>query len=152
MTLIVGEKMDRRAFLVGVATLPILMAGCGGGSGGGDVVAQPAAPPALEGARSLRAQLFRSLQGQTFYLGHPTYGVVDATLEGVADHTVDDAVEQFILNFSTAPGVDLPEGRWPLEHPTAGRVTLYIQPAGGDLEQQRYRAVFSQLNDTSEGV
>ena len=148
--LIVGEKMDRRAFLVGVATLPMLLAGCGGGGGGGgDAAAEPATPP-LEGGRSLRARLFRSLEGQTFYLGHPTYGVVDAELEAVVDHTVDDTVEQFMLDFSTAPGVDLPEGRWPLEHPTAGRVTLYIQPAGGDPDRDRYRAVFSQLNDSGE--
>ncbi|MBG12293.1 MAG: hypothetical protein ABJQ98_04335 [Alloalcanivorax venustensis] len=143
--------MDRRAFLVGVATLPMLMAGCGGdGGGGGDVVAQPTRP-SLEGARSLRAQLFRSLEGQTFYLGHPTYGVVDAVLEGVADHTVDETVEQFVLSFSTAPGTDLPEGRWPLEHPTGGRLTLYMQPSGSDSERDLYRAVFSQINDKSEG-
>ena len=147
--LIVGKKMDRRAFLVGVATLPMLMAGCGGGGGGGDATAEPVTPP-LEGARSLRARLFRSLEGQTFYLGHPTYGVVDAVLEQVVDYTVDDTVEQFLLEFSTAAGVALPEGRWPLEHPTAGRVTLYIQPAGDDLERDHYRAVFSQLNDAGE--
>lgn len=143
--------MDRRGFLVGVATLPMLMAGCGGdGGGGGDIVAQPTTP-SLEGARSLRAQLFRSLEGQTFYLGHPTYGVVDAVLEGVADHTVDEAVEQFVLTFSTAPGTDLPEGRWPLEHPTGGRLALYMQPFGSDPERDLYRAVFSQINDKSEG-
>ena len=143
--------MDRRAFLVGVATLPMLMAGCGGdGGGGGDIVAQPTTP-SLEGARSLRAQLFRSLEGQTFYLGHPTYGVVDAVLEGVADHTVDEAVEQFVLTFSTAPGRSVPEGRWPLEHPTGGRLALYMQPFGSDPERDLYRAVFSQINDKSEG-
>ncbi|MTI51564.1 MAG: hypothetical protein FH757_08040 [Alcanivorax sp.] len=143
--------MDRRAFLVGVATLPMLMAGCGGdgGGGGGDVA--PPTTPGLEGARSLRAQLFRALEGQTFYLGHPTYGVVDAVLDGVADHTVDEAVEQFVLRFSTAPGIELPEGRWPLEHPTGGRLTLYMQPSGSDPERDLYQAVFSQINDKSEG-
>ena len=140
--------MKRRAFIAGLAVTPWVLAGCGAGSGSGQSTGggQTPAPDLPQGLS--RRHDFGALEGEVFYIAHPRYGSVDATLVAVEDNTRDAQLEQFALRLELPLGSDLQDAVYRVEHVRAGSFELFVQCSEeGSAAGERYVAFFSHLRD-----
>lgn len=92
--------------------------------------------------RALDRATFAALRGERFRLRSAAGAVREARLVAVRDEGCCRQLEQFSVTFRTAPGVQLPEASYAVEHRTAGRCRLHLHP---DAEGRQLTAVFSLL-------
>ena len=93
-----------------------------------------------------RRSKFLALLRQTFYIHTENDGVVLVRLDEVRDRksksNIATGLEQFSLIFHGPPLPALPAASYEVEHWLAGRILLYLEPAG---PPSVYRADFSLL-------
>lgn len=137
--------MKRRDFLIGLASVPIVLVGCGGDNAGN--ISDGFSPPPPREPLS-RARHFRPLEGDTFYLEHPSYGSVDAVLRTIEDNTRDPQLEQFVLSFDLPQGSALADGTYRVEHTSGSVFELFLQRSETAVDgYERHVALFSHLHE-----
>lgn len=154
--------MKRRIVLAGIAAIPAWLSGCGGGSGSGQSGASaPNNPPSVETPEQVyvppespetpqRVHHFKPLEGDVFYIAHPIYGSIDATLKPVASVNVDTQLEQFSLTFDIPSGSALSDGiHSVIHHRTGTQFDMYLQLQDSDsvIGKEKYTAAFSHLTE-----
>lgn len=148
--------MKRRDLLLGLAAMPVWLAGCGGGSGSAAPSQSPplASPPPAAAPEPdplppevlSRLGDFQPLEGEIFYIDHPVYGSLEAQLQPLTAHDYDPSLEQFTLSFELPEGAALGEGSHRVSHHQGTSFELFLQPAESQtLGYERYTAVFSHL-------
>jgi len=136
--------MKRRDFLIGLASMPIVLVGCGADSSG----RFSATTPTQSQEPLSRARHFRPLAGDAFYLEHPHYGSVDALLSNIEDNTRDPQLEQFVLSFDLPEGSTLADGTYRMEHVSGSVFELFLQRSETAVNgYERHVALFSHLHE-----
>lgn len=126
--------MERRNFILAA-----------GGLIGAPALARAASLAALPPTSGMRMAGFRSLVGQQFIAFQGKRGTT-LDLVDVRPGKAAPRQEQFTLVFSGAAG--LPAGIYEIDNPLAGRLPIYMEPAGAAKAGQEgslYRAEFSLL-------
>ncbi len=88
--------------------------------------------------------VFLELVGDTFTVSSEDH-TAWITLIEVEDGHPSAVAEQFSLVFQGPGDLALPEGVYTVEHRTAGRTTLFLQPGGHDGHNSYYGAAFNLL-------
>lgn len=132
--------IDRRHFITAtagvtaaVAVQPLAVAARLGSSADNAV-------PRLD--RALDQVTFAALRGQWFRLRDDAGTVREAHLTAVHDEGCCRELEQFSVTFRLPSGAPAPEAGYTVEHRSAGRCRLHLQP---DAEGRQLTAVFALL-------
>jgi len=140
------KRMDRREFfkklcaLSGTLVIPVGMIPAGCSQDGGSTQADTGASLAFS------KQVFENNIDTVFSVTHETYGVVDLTLNLVADEMYIPEAEQFSISLSGPESPVLQEDSYAIYNDNLGNIDLYIQPGDASNGLQHYVAVFSLLN------
>lgn len=92
--------------------------------------------------RALDRATFAALRGQWFRLRDAAGTVREARLTAVHDAGCCRELEQFSVTFRVPSGAHAPEAGYTVEHRSAGRCRLHLQP---DAEGRQLTAVFALL-------
>jgi len=140
------KRMDRREFfkklcaLSGTLVIPVGMIPAGCSQDGGSTQADTSTSLAFS------KQAFENNIDTVFSVTHETYGVVDLTLNLVADEIYIPEAEQFSISLSGPESPVLQEDSYVIYNDNLGNIDLYIQPGAASNGLQYYVAVFSLLN------
>jgi hypothetical protein len=98
------------------------------------------------GTMKFSAEAFGKLVNTTFTI-HGQKGVTHLVLEDVKAGPRDPRTNQFSLLFSAPPAATLPEGTYPVDHPSLEPFYLFVTPAGANRKGKAlFRADFNLLN------